>query len=59
MYKYTCMHAHTLAQKKELKVQEKLIVKLILEFKFPIFATYQYHGTNNSFHKEDKPPYLI
>lgn len=53
------MHAHTLAQKKELKVQEKLIVKLILEFKFPIFATYQYHGTNNSFHKEDKALYLI
>lgn len=49
------MHAHTLAQKKELKVQEELIVKLILEFKFPIFGTYQYHGTNNSFIKKIKP----
>lgn len=35
------MHAHTLAQKKELKVQEELIVKLILEFKFPPIPWHQ------------------
>lgn len=52
------MHTHT-STKREWRPQEALNIKLLFEFWFPIFGTFQNHDIKNAFRKKDKAHHLI